>query len=159
MDQLDSITQAYTQAPWRRQLQLIGLFSMVLVFIALIAGIYLNVSSRAATAGREIQTKQREIEVLEREIEDLQTQLALLLSSGEMEQRAKELGFELLNVDETVYIVVTNYSDRQPAVIAPYSNRAVVSAPVVPAEYYETIFQWLKIQIAEHSIPLPKVLP
>lgn len=159
MDQLDNITQAYSQAPWRRQLQIIGLFSLVLVFIALVAGIYLNVSSRAATVGREIQTMQREIEELDREIEDLQSQLALLLSSGAMEQRAKELGFELMNVEETVYIVVPNYIDRKPAVIAPYSNREVVSAPVVPIEYFETIFQWLRTQIAEYSIPLPKVLP
>ena len=72
MDRLEDFAQAYSQAPWRKQLQIIGLFSLILVFGALVAGIYLNVSARAATAGRDIQSKQEEIEALDLEIEDLQ---------------------------------------------------------------------------------------
>jgi len=34
---MDKFTQSYSQAPWRKQLQFIGLFSLILVFVALVA--------------------------------------------------------------------------------------------------------------------------
>ncbi len=94
MDQIDNITQAYSQAPWRKQLQFIGLFSLILVFVALIAGIYLNVSAQTASTGRDIQYMKGQIETLDREIEDMQSQIALLLSDHVMEKRAQSMGFE-----------------------------------------------------------------
>ncbi|MGB2910232.1 MAG: hypothetical protein WBB55_06595, partial [Anaerolineales bacterium] len=64
-------------------MQFIGLFSLFLVFIALVAGIYLNVSARTAKVGRDIQYMKKQIETLDREIEDKQSQLAYLLSDRE----------------------------------------------------------------------------
>lgn len=49
------LDQAYEQTPWRRQIQAIGIFMLVVVVVALVAGINLIVTSRAATYGREIQ--------------------------------------------------------------------------------------------------------
>ncbi len=46
MERVYGLTQAYSQAPWRKQLQLIGIFLVVLVFFALVAGIYLSVTAR-----------------------------------------------------------------------------------------------------------------
>ena len=158
MDRLESFTQTYTQAPWRKQLQIIGLFSLFLVFIALIAGIYLSVSARTATMGREIQRMQEQIDTLDQEIEDLNSDLAFILSAGEMEKRAQDLGFEPIQTDQVLYIVVPDYAGRQPAVLAPYSSRSVVSAPVVPAQYTESLFDWLKRQLDEQIVPPSSVV-
>ncbi len=55
------IAAAYSQAPWRNQVRTIGLFSLGLVFIGLVAGIYLMISANTVTVGRDIQEKQREL--------------------------------------------------------------------------------------------------
>ena len=66
-----NLTQAYRLTPWRSQLQIIGMFLLILVMIALVAGIYLNVTARAATIGRQIQNLHEEIQVNERVNADL----------------------------------------------------------------------------------------
>lgn len=154
MDRVQSITQAYSQAPWRKQLQVIGLFLLVLVFVALVAGIYLNVTARAATSGRAIQSMQADIETIQRDNEDLQSQLALITSAGEMEKRAKSMGFEPVGKDQSQFIVIPEYVERQPVVLAPGTSQVVVSAPVLPAEYTESIFEWLRKQAVQSSFPL-----
>jgi cell division protein FtsL len=159
MEQLEGFAQTYTQAPWRKQLQIIGLFSLALVFIALIAGIYLNVSAQAATVGREIQKDQKEIDEINQEIEDLQSRLAILLSDSEMEKRARDLGFEPIDTDQVTYLMVRGYVERQPIVLAPYSGRTVVSAPVVPPEYTESFFTWIKRSVVDASPALAEVQP
>ena len=55
MDNVTQIVQKVRQAPWRVQRQWIGLFLLGLVVMAMVAGIYLNVTVRATLAGREIQ--------------------------------------------------------------------------------------------------------
>lgn len=145
---MDKYSQSYSQAPWRKQLQFIGLFAMVLVLVALIAGIYLNISARAAAVGRNIQDMQRKIDAHDQEIEDLQAQLAFLRSSDEMEKRATAMGFVPLQTDEIVYMKVRGYVEPQPVVLAPYKGRTIASAPVLPASYTESLFVWLRRQIA-----------
>ena len=88
MERVQKFTQAYDQTPWRRQLQGIGLFLAVLVTIALIAGVYLNVTARATTVGRQIQNYHADIDYLQRDIKDKQAQLGFLTSAVEMERRA-----------------------------------------------------------------------
>ena len=52
------LTQAYSQAPWRKQMYMIGVILLFLVCAAIIAGIYLNVTALAAAMGRQIQEMQ-----------------------------------------------------------------------------------------------------
>jgi cell division protein FtsL len=144
MNHLENLAQTYAQAPWRRQLQIIGLFSLVLVSIALVAGIYLNVSAKAAAVGRDIQVMQVEIDELDREIEDLQSHLATILSSSEMEARALKMGFAPLPAEQTVYLNIPGYVARQPVVLAPNSQRTIVGASVLPAQYTESLFDWAR---------------
>jgi cell division protein FtsL len=143
MNKLETFAQSYAQAPWRKQLQVIGLFSLVLVVLAIVAGVYLTVSARAAAVGRDIQEKQKNILDRDREIEDLQAQLALILSSAEMESRADKLGFKPLAPDQVVYLDIPGYSQRPTAELAPASQRAVFPAPGLPAEYTESLFTWM----------------
>lgn len=149
MNRLDSIAQTYIRAPWRKQLQLLGMFFLILVSIALVTSIYLKVSADATSVGRSIQTMQKEIEEIDREIEDLQSRLALITSSEEMESRAIKLGFEPVSVDQIIYLKVPGYVSKQTASMSTNSRRAVVSAPVLPREYTESLFEWFRRQVLQ----------
>jgi len=152
MDRLEYLAQSYSQAPWRKQLQIIGVFLLVLVFVALISGVYLNVSARAAKAGRSIQDMQSDIEALGLDIEDRQSELAMILSSSSMEERAREMGFEVVETDEIVYLSVPGYVERRSIILAPTSERVITRAPVTPPEYTESLFTWLKRQIGQSTL-------
>lgn len=157
MNHLETIAQTYSQAPWRRQLQLIGLFSLILVTIALVAGIYLNVSAKAGAVGRDIQSKQREIEILDREIEDLQSQLAIVLSYSEMEARALKLGFATVPAEQTVYLNIPGYTTRPMVTLAPNTQRILPSAPVLPTQYTESLFDWARRNMRRFSFSISEV--
>jgi hypothetical protein len=63
--------QAYSQAPWRSQTQLIVVFMLMVVTTALVAFIYLNTTAQAATIGRQIQEMQVNLnDVVDIETED-----------------------------------------------------------------------------------------
>jgi len=143
MDQLEHITRAYSQAPWRKQWQIIGLVSLILVLIAMIAGVYLSISAQATAVGRDIQSMQATTIAVDRENEDLQSHLALILSSSEMEARARSLGFVPVPPEQIVYLNVPGYEERQPIILAPSNERSVVGARYMPPEYTESIFEWL----------------
>lgn len=147
MDGVRKLTQAYSQAPWRKQMQVLGLFLLVLVLLALVAGIYLNVTARAATIGREILGMQSRIEDLDLENANLQTRLAIVKSATEMEKRARALGFEPLDQTEITYMVVQGYIPRQQAIIAPPPEPVIVVAASLPADYTESLFDWLQERI------------
>ena len=143
MENFRNLTQAYSQAPWRNQLKFIGLFLLLVVFIALIAGIYLDVTARAATMGREILIMQKDIDMLELEIADLNTQLANITSSAEMEKRALSLGFHPVEIDQAMYLVVPGYVSRQHINLAPPPETATTVAANLPPNLTESIFDWL----------------
>ena len=153
MERVVGLTQAYSQAPWRKQLQLIGVFLVVLVFFAL------SVTARATTVGREIQGMQDKIDQLEQQNADLQSQLAFLTSSSVMEKRAQDMGFTQVGMDDPVYIKVSGYQDRQPVTLAPDPAPIVSAAPMVPPEYTESLFQWLSRQLVQSPYSPWKVQP
>lgn len=148
MDRLETLAQTYTQAPWRRQLQIIGLFSLFLTVVGLVAGVYLSVSAKAAVAGRDIQEKQAKIETVERDIEDSASRLATILSADEMETRAIKLGFQPIEPDQVKYMKIPGYTERDSVILAPASPPQLVGAPVTPPEYTESLFTWMRRTIA-----------
>ena len=91
--QATQIIHAYRQAPWRVQRQWIGAFLLVVIGVAMIAALYLDVTARAAVAGREIQEMRIQITTIQRENADLETQLADLTATAVMEKRATALGY------------------------------------------------------------------
>ena len=159
MERVERLSQAYYQAPWRRQLQYLGLFMLGVVFIALVASIYLTVTARAGQVGREVQLRQSEMRVFEQQIADLRGRMGEIQSSAKMEQKARALGFEKADPDQIIYIVVPGYSERQPANIAPSSTAQVVGAPELPAIYTESLFTWLQKQFNRSIFPLFKEQP
>lgn len=138
------IIQAYRNTPWRVQLQIIGLFSASLVFLAIIAGVYLNVSARASTIGREVQSIQATQEVIERDIEDLETRLANITSAEAMDKRAEEAGYQVVSPQDTTYLVVDGYPGKQVALLAPAAQRTGDTMEKLPGDFTVSLFEWIR---------------
>lgn len=164
------LNQAYEQAPWRRQLQGIGIFLLMVVAVALVAGINLNVTSRAATMGREIQdmtmgeydrldlvaqeTDDEEeeivpIEELKIQIADLEAQLAVLTSSEVMLERAEKAGFQKVDPEEILYIEIPGYGGRAEAMFAPPPAPLILSSPALPQAYRESLLDWFREEVSK----------
>ena len=107
--QTAQIIHAYKQAPWRVQRQWIGVFLLAVIGAAMVAALYLDVTARAALAGRQIQEARLEITTIQRENADLETQLADLTSTSVMEQRAKALGYRPVLPGELDYVAVPGF--------------------------------------------------
>lgn len=159
MNNVYRLTQAYSQAPWRKQLQMIGLFLLVLIAVALVAGIYLNVSARSAAVGRSIQFMQADIEDLERKIADLESELAFVVSHDEMQKRAETLGFEPVDLENALYVPVESYPGRQPAQLAPAFTGFSQPAQMISPEFTESLFDLLRERVFEPAAPLLELRP
>ena len=162
MQNVQKITQAYSQAPWRKQVQWIGAFLLVLVFVWLIAALYLDVTARAATIGREIQAMQvgdvetasqkpdeedrRSIEELKQRNADLQARLAYLLSEESLRERATALGFEFTEPGTALYIEVPGYIGPQTATMAPPPGPTVSSQDTQVTIVRSSLLDWIEEQ-------------
>lgn len=159
MDNVQRFTHAYSQAPWRKQLQLIGLFMLGVIIVALIAGIYLNVTARTATIGRNIQSLRFNIKEQELDIADLESRLALITSNREMQTRAEVLGFRQVDSDEIFFIVVPGYSGRQADRIAIQEVRPLPQTKTLSPDYTQSLFDWVRERVFEPAAPLSEIRP
>ena len=137
------ILQAYKQAPWRIQLQWIGLFLLGLVLVASITGIYLSISAQAAGAGRSIQALESDIDDINNEIASLTTDLAVARSTDRMFARAKELGFTLREPHQALYLEIPGYDPDTKLVLAPPRVNTIIEAPTVRQSYKLSLWDWL----------------
>ncbi len=159
MDRVRNFTQAYLQTPWRKQLQGIGTFLIILVVILLASGIFVSVTARTAALGKAVQRHRLEIDELEFEIANMETQLALLTSTAVMKQRAIEMGFRMVNPDEVTYILVPGYTGRDYVQFAEPSQPEMVSVPVISSEFTQSWIDWFAQQFRAPLIPLAEVEP
>jgi hypothetical protein len=147
---VNHLVHAYKIAPWRVQRQWIGNVLLAVVALAMIATLYLDVTSQAAIAGREIQDLTTSISVSQQASEDLQTQLASLTSTHVMEQRALDLGFRPMQSGEAEYLVVPGYSVLKPEILSSVPVLQL-SALTIPPEYNESLLDWIDQKIATSS--------
>jgi hypothetical protein len=176
MENLHQLTQAYSQAPWRKQMYMIGVILLFLVCAAIVAGIYLNVTARAAAVGRQIQEMQVRlygyhyltgesadtyvpIEELEQKIANLNSQLAFLTSYTVMEQRVKDLNLTPIAADHIEYLEVPGYSDRQATSLAPPPVPVVVNASIIDPQFKESLFDWVTQQARKTASFLNEAIP
>jgi cell division protein FtsL len=157
MDQVNKLSQAYIQAPWRKQLQLIGIFLLGLIMVAIVAGIYLDVTARAATFGRSIQEMRRKIEALRLSNADLEIQLASMTSASVMENRAYELGFTKIEAGGVVYLEVPGYIQRQPNIKAQPPGPTTSASASLSSEYTQSLFDWLRERVFDPAAPLVEI--
>ena len=135
--------QAYRQTPWRRQMQMLGFFAAAVASLALLAGLYLNVTAMAATAGRKVQGLQDQRAELQQKIENLQSQLADISSIETMQKRAKDLGFAPVEPGSVTYLSVDGYKGRPAVQLAPRAGSQFGAASRLPAAYTDSIFDWI----------------
>ncbi len=133
---------AYAQAPWRIQRQWIGGLLLAAVGLAMVAALYLDVTSQAAIAGREIQTLSMQIQAAQQNNSDLQSQLAAMTSTTAMETRAKTLGYQPVDPSQLDYVVVPGYVPPRPSILIG-TGPMRPSAPSIPPEYTESLIAWL----------------
>ena len=147
---VNHLVHAYKIAPWRIQRQWIVSALLAVVALAMVATLYLDVTSQAAIAGREILNLTASIAVSQQSSGDLQTQLASLTSASVMEQRALELGFRPIEPVEVEYLIVPGYFSPAPDILssAPLPQLSALS---IPLEYNESLFDWMDKKIAYSS--------
>jgi hypothetical protein len=136
------VVQKIRQAPWKQQRQWVGSFMLGLVLVALVAGIYLNITVRATLAGRQIMMLQSEMTLNHRTISDLETRLASLTSVASMQARAEALGFQPATPAEITYVRVEGYIPR-PAVDMSVRGAGSKQNPVILPAYTESLFDWI----------------
>ncbi|WKZ37490.1 MAG: hypothetical protein QY332_06035 [Anaerolineales bacterium] len=137
---------AYKVAPWRVQRQWIGNALLLVVASAMVAALYLNITSRTSIAGREIQELNYSITFSQQVSSDLQTQLASLTSVSVMQRRAHALGFRPMQHEEVEYLIVPGYSAPEPINLASVITPQW-SAPVLPREYTQSLLDWMDEKI------------
>jgi hypothetical protein len=129
---------------------LIGFALLAVVALAMIAALYLDVTSQAAIAGREIQDLTASITISQQVSRDLQTQLATLTSTSAMRRRALELGFKPMEPGEAEYLVVPGYSVIEPEILSS-ASLPQLSALTIPPEYNESLLDWVDEKISSSS--------
>jgi hypothetical protein len=176
MENIHQLTNAYEQAPWRKQMYMIGVILLILVSAAIIAGIYLNVTARAAAVGRQIQEMQVRvygyhyltgdtggdsvpIEELEQKIANLTSQLAMLTSYQVMQERVKSLNLDPIDADHVEYMEVPGYIDRQTSTLAPPPEPVVVNASAIDPQFKESLFEWVMDQAQKAARYINEVRP
>jgi hypothetical protein len=176
MENIQKLTQAYEQAPWRKQMYMIGVILLILVSAAIIAGIYLNVTARAAAVGREIQEMQVRvygyhylstqagegilpIEELEQRIANLTSQLAALTSFQVMQERVQDLNLEPIDGEHIMYMEVPGYMDRQTTSLAPPPEPVVVNASAIDPQFRESLFEWIAQQVQKTARYISEARP
>ncbi|MBI4762306.1 MAG: hypothetical protein ACOYYF_12140 [Chloroflexota bacterium] len=140
--QATQIIHAYKQAPWRVQRQYVGAFLLTVVVLALVAALYLDVTSRTALAGREIQELRAEIAALQRSNADLETELANITSSAVMQRRALELGYRPVQPGELDYVFVPGYVAPEPPLLLAAADSPLYQQ-TLPDEYSQSLLEWL----------------
>ena len=150
MQNINIFVYAYKQAPWRMQRQWIGGFLLMVLGLAMVAALYLDVTARAALAGREIQNLSAEITAVQQSNADLETRIAVTTSTHAMEQRAAALGYQPVDSSQVQFIMVPGYSAPAPALLAAAPS-AQPGAPVVPSAYTQSLLDWLDQRL--HFLP------
>lgn len=144
--QATQLIHAYKQAPWRVQRQYVGAFLLAVVGLSMIAALYLQVTARAAAAGREIQDMRVQITTVQRVNADLETRLADLTSSAEMQRRALELGYRPVKPGELDYVAVPGYVAPEPNILRAAEDAGFFPQPL-PDEYTESLIEWFDQRI------------
>jgi len=142
-----NILQAYKQAPWRVQLQYIGLFLLGLVLVSAIMGVYLSISSQAATTGRRIQALENNMDEINNEIAALTTTLAEKTAIKVMQTKAEAMGFRTMDVNRALYLEIPGINPNADLVLAPPRVNVLVEAPILREAYRTTLWDWFIEQI------------
>lgn len=136
---------------WRLEREWVVVFLAGVVLLALVAGLYLDVTARAAITGREIQGMEAAMDVNSRTNADIQAQIGALMSNKSMTTRAEALGFQRLTRDDLQYMVVPGYYPQTAVSLVnePPARDWVAETP----EFHESLLVWFAEQWQAASVP------
>jgi hypothetical protein len=137
------IKQAYKKAPWRRQMQAIGLSLIPVVLVVAGISVYLIISAQAAEAGLEIMDLHFKEEDILRQIANQRSQLAYATSYAQMQKKAQKIGFVSPPDDSLHHMVINGYHGQQPILIAPPPGEKNAFHGLVNTAYQESLSAWL----------------
>lgn len=139
----ESLIQAYSNSPRRQKLQIIGSIFMTIVIAAVMLILYLVVSARAVSMGRQLQQAKNEIDQLVYLSVNYRNQIAVLSRFEVMEKKAIELGFRSPYPGEVFYVPVSGYDQG----IQPHFETVGDGSPAVInvnlVEYHESLIDWI----------------
>ena len=156
------ILQAYKQAPWRTQIQWVGVFLLIVVAVATVAGLYLYISGRSAATGRRIQNLESELAILHRQNNDLETLLGEIQSENALSERMNSMNMRSLTPEEALYLEVPGYVPAEGPSFAPPPTILEERTPILLPEFTSTFFEWIssKLQAGpQNSTPTNEVQP
>ena len=155
---IQHLLRGSSQAAWRLQRQWIGALLVTALGLAMVASLYLDVTSQAAIAGRQIQEITTEVSATRQTNADLQTKLAQITSTDAMEARAAALGYQAVDSGTLEYVLVPGFQAPAPTILLAGQTLKPAAAPL-PPEYSESLISWLERQIGGMSPTAPGGLP
>ncbi len=146
------ITQAYENTPWRKQFQVIGLYLSVVIFLAIVASVYLEVTARATTYGRKIQGIRIDERIVEKDIQDLTSDLAKATSIEVLRERGEKLKFDLADPNAAIYLIIPGFLGDQYFELALDPKQLEgVNQPQLPYEYTVSLVDWIKDMFGQND--------
>jgi len=139
---LEYLLHAYARTPWRAQRLWLGAALLLVIGLGMTAALYLDVTSQAGIAGRQIQDLRSSIIATELVNADLKSHLAESTSTVSMEARARLLGYEPVEQASLQYLSVPGFFEPEPVVLATAGSLRP-SAASMPPEYTESLFDWI----------------
>jgi hypothetical protein len=135
--------QAYKQAPWRRQIQSVGMSLLPVIALVVVISIYLIISAQSASAGLEIMDMHYEEEEILRIIANQRTELAWKTSYTQMVKRAEKSGYETAPSESVHFMAIPGYTGQSPVLLAPPPGSENTLGPLVNEYYQESLWDWV----------------
>ena len=107
---LDAVPEkSFKQAQWRRHRQITVPILIIVFALGMFGAIYLAETSRAAVTGRHVQQLRRQVENIGYENDLIHANNAYLESASLLMERAGQLGYVPLQLDQIEYLLVPNF--------------------------------------------------
>ena len=105
--------KSFKQAQWRRHRQITVPILIIVFALGMFGAFYLAETSRAAVTGRHVQQLRRQVENIGYENDLIHANNAYLESASLLMERAGQLGYVPLQLDQIEYLVVPNFGYEQ----------------------------------------------
>ena len=120
---LDSDSEkSFQQAQWRRHRQIYVPIMIIVFALSMFGAIYLAETSRAAVTGRHVQQLRRQVELIGYENDLIDANNAYLESASLLIDRAGQLGYVPLQLDQIEYLIVPGFGYEQNEYLASISD-------------------------------------
>lgn len=149
----ESLIQAYSNSPRRKKIQIIGGIFLVVTTVAVMLILYLVVTARVVSMGRQLQQAKDEIDHLVYLSVNYQNEIARLTRFEVMELKAQELGFRAPYPGEVFYVPIKGFDQQEKALVVIQNNTRPAVINVNLLEYHETLFEWIGNRISDFLAP------